>query len=134
MFVDKHVDSEEEVDEEDKDDGDESSGSEDSSTPGAGDNKKEVFKKPTIPASKIVPASLQGQIIRTREGVILPSRNAFEFVHKPENSFKDNGRKGGKQGSESGKALFQKNLLKLKRQNTSQLSANKFMSIVKYEN
>lgn len=110
-FVKNHVASDEKEDEEGevyKDDGNESSGSSGSedSTPGAGESKKEVFKKPSLPVSKVVPASLQGKIVRTREGVILPSRNAFEFVHKPESFFNGGGRKGGKQGSESGKVLF----------------------------
>lgn len=142
-YIEKHVSSSEDEDEEAEEEVEdkenevesESSGSEDSDiTPGDDLPKKGQFKMPGLPASKIIPAQLQGEIVRTREGVILPSRNAFEFVVRPESNIKEGFKKGSKAGQESGKALFMKNLLKLKRQNTSQLSANKNMSIVKFNN
>lgn len=117
-------------DEESKDEGSEGSSSDSETSTG---EKKEVFKKPSIPASKIQPISLQGEIKRTREGVLLPTRNAFEFVLKPA-SFETKGSKKGGAGQETGKQKLMKSLLKLKRSNTSALSANKHMAVVKYEN
>ena len=122
--------SDEEDSEEERKEGSDGSSSDSETSTG---QKKEAFKKPSVPASRIQPISLQGEIKRTREGVLLPTRNAFEFVLKPA-SFETKGGKKGGAGQETGKQKLMKSLLKLKRSNTSALSANKHMAVVKYEN
>jgi hypothetical protein len=91
--------------------------SSDGETPGS--EKRESFKKPSFPASKLQPASLQHDIKRTREGVIIPYRNAFEFTVKPKSDLVDVFKeKRGDKNQVNGMEQLKKNILKLKKQNS----------------
>jgi hypothetical protein len=76
-----------------------------------------------------VPTGPNRDIIRTREGVLLPDRNAFEFARKPQRQENV----GGGRKKEDSKQKLMKSLLKLKRSSTPSTSSNKFMAIVKYD-
>ena len=62
------------------------------------------------------PLTLEGQIQRTRVGVLLPERNAFDFVEKPVPQMESAKMQGDrKKEMESGKGKLQKTLLQLKK-------------------
>lgn len=81
------------------------------------------------PALVHVSSGPQREIIRTREGVMLPERNAFEFAVKPQRQdFSGVARK-----KDDSKQKLMKSLLKLKRSSAPSSSSNKFMAVVKYD-
>lgn len=92
--------------------------------------RKKQSKHALAARQQIIPISERGEISRTREGVLLPERNAFEFTVRPES------RKiqAKKTNQESGRHKLMKSLLKLKRGNAMTQSANKHMAVVKYDN
>jgi hypothetical protein len=62
-------------------------------------------------------------------GIMLPDKNAFEFVHRPQKREQMSAEK--KKDGESGKAKIQKRLLQMKRANTKSSSSSKEMATVK---
>ena len=78
---------------------------------------------------------MRGEITRTREGVMLPERNAFEFSKRPTFSSISEARRkeDSKQKKEDSKQKLMKSFLKLKKMNAPSTSANKFMAVVKYD-
>ena len=86
---------------------------------------EEQKRAPLVPVS----SGPQREIIRTREGVMLPERNAFEFAVKPQRQDFS----GGTRKKEDSRNKLMKSLLKLKRSNAPSSSSNKFMAVVKYD-
>ena len=75
------------------------------------------------------PSSQDARITRSRIGIILPERNAFDFIERPERRETTERKKAGE---ENGKAKLQKTLLQLKRSNTKG-TGNKSMATVKID-
>ena len=73
--------------------------------------------------------SYEGNIQRGRVGIILPERNAFDFVERPNPS--DGVQDFKKNYAESGRSKLQRTLLALKKQNAKNTFFNKHFTTLK---
>ena len=64
-------------------------------------------------------------------GIMLPDKNAFDFVEKVERRDEGGKDQERKKQDDSGRQKLQKTLLNLKKQNSRQTSSNKNMATVK---